>query len=84
MKEEEELKADDVLTFSHTSKSLCLNMTKAKREHSGKYTVILENSIGSCKGICTVTVVGKLIEFQWLISDFIQFYLIFKILMYLF
>lgn len=60
MKEEEELKADEDLTISHTAKSLSVNIAKAKREHSGKYTVTLENSIGSCKGICTLTVVGKL------------------------
>lgn len=59
MKEEEELKGDEDLTISHTAKSLSVNIAKAKREHSGKYTVTLENSIGSCKGICTLVVVGK-------------------------
>lgn len=58
-KGEEELQADDVLTFSNTSKSLSLNITKAKREHSGKYIVTLENTIGTCDGICTLVVVGK-------------------------
>lgn len=59
-KNDEELQANEEIALTSTKNKLCLTIPKAKRDHSGKYTVVLENSIGSRKGICTVTVVGKL------------------------
>lgn len=58
-KNDEELKAEDDVSLTNTSKTLCLTIGKAKREHSGKYTVAVENITGTRKGICTVSVVGK-------------------------
>lgn len=45
--------------LTSTKRTLCLSIEKAKRDHSGKYGVVVENSIGIQKGICTVTVVGE-------------------------
>lgn len=61
-KNDEELQANEEIALTSTKNRLCLTIEKAKRDHSGKYTVVLENSIGSRKGICTVTVVGKLMS----------------------
>lgn len=61
-KNDEELQANEEIALTSTKNTLCLTIAKAKRDHSGKYTVLLENSIGSRKGICTVTVVGKLMS----------------------
>lgn len=60
-KNDEELQANEEIALTSTNKILCLNIEKAKRDHSGKYTVVLENSIGSRKGICNIVVVGKLV-----------------------
>lgn len=61
LKNDEEFQANEEIALTSTNNILCLNIEKAKREHSGKYTVVLENSIGSRKGICNIIVVGKLI-----------------------
>lgn len=58
-KNDEELQANDEIMLTSTKKTLCLSIEKAKRDHSGKYTVAVENSIGIQRGICTVTVVGE-------------------------
>lgn len=58
-KNDEELQANDEIMLTSTKKTLCLSIEKAKRDHSGKYIVVLENSTGIQKGICTVTVVGE-------------------------
>lgn len=63
--------------LTSTKKTLCLSIEKAKRDHSGKYTVVVENSTGIQKGICTVTVVGEFwilfsqicFTFKWLIQS---------------
>ncbi len=60
-KNDEELQSNEEIALTSTKNKLCLTIAKAKRDRSGKYTVVLENSIGSRKGICTVIVVGKLI-----------------------
>lgn len=61
-KNDEELQANEEIALTSTKNTLCLTIAKVKRDHSGKYTVVLENSIGSRKGICTVIVVGKLMS----------------------
>lgn len=61
-KNDEELQGNEEIALTSTNNKLCLTIAKTKRDHSGKYTVVLENSIGSRKGICTVTVVGKLMS----------------------
>lgn len=58
-KNDEELQANDEIMLTSTKRTLCLSLEKAKRDHSGKYTVVVENSTGIQKGICTVTVVGE-------------------------
>eukprot|EP00063_Salmo_salar_P072119 XP_014046954.1 PREDICTED: titin-like [Salmo salar] len=58
-KNEEELKADEEVIMTNTSKTLCLAMPKAKREHSGRYQVVVENIVGLRKGICSLTVVDR-------------------------
>lgn len=63
-KNDEELKANDEIMLTTTKKTLCLSIEKAKRDQSGKYSVVVENSTGIQKGICTVTVVGELWLFK--------------------
>ncbi|KAJ8352204.1 hypothetical protein SKAU_G00236800 [Synaphobranchus kaupii] len=58
-RDDEELKADDHIKFKNTLTTMCLGIVKAKREHSGRYCVLVENSTGSRKGICNVTVVDR-------------------------
>lgn len=58
-KNDEELKVDDELSFHSTAHHLSLNISKAKREHSGRYRVGVENAAGTRTGFCTITVVGK-------------------------
>lgn len=67
-KNEEELKADEEVIMTNTSKTLCLAMPKAKREHSGRYQVVVENIVGLRKGICSLTVVGKLVRVFFVLS----------------
>ena len=57
-KNDEELKADEEISSHSTSRHLNLTISKAKREHSGRYVVVVENSTGSRKGVCNITVVG--------------------------
>lgn len=59
-KNDEELKADDLISFHSSAKHLSLNISKAQRDHSGCYCVNVENAAGARTGICTITVVGKL------------------------
>lgn len=58
-KNDEELKADEEISLHSTTHHLSLNISKAKREHSGRYCVSVENAAGSRTGICTITVVGE-------------------------
>lgn len=58
-KNDEELKADEEISLHSTTRHLSLNISKAKREHSGRYCVSVENAVGSRTGICTITVVGE-------------------------
>lgn len=50
---------DERTKIQTTPKTLCLGMFKSVRGDSGKYCVVVENSTGSRKGFCEVTVVGK-------------------------
>lgn len=63
-RDDEELKADQHIKFKNSLTTMTLGLMKAKREHSGRYCVLVENSTGSRKGICNVTVVGKLLFSQ--------------------
>lgn len=58
-KNDEELKADEEIGLHSTARHLSLTVNKAKREHSGRYGVTVENAAGSRTGVCTITVVGK-------------------------
>lgn len=58
-KNDEELKADEEISFHSTTHHLSVNISKAKREHSGRYGVTVENAAGSRTGLCTITVVGE-------------------------
>lgn len=58
-KNEEELKADEEIALHSTARHLSLSISKAKREHSGRYRVSVENAAGTRTGICTITVVGE-------------------------
>lgn len=58
-KNDEELKADEEISLHSTARHLSLNISKAKREHSGCYCVSVENAAGPRTGICTITVVGE-------------------------
>jgi len=58
-KNDEELKTDDEVVLHSTARHLSLNIGKAKREHSGRYCVSVENAAGARTGICTITVVGE-------------------------
>uniref|UniRef100_A0A665TIK0 Uncharacterized protein n=1 Tax=Echeneis naucrates TaxID=173247 RepID=A0A665TIK0_ECHNA len=58
-KNDEELKADEEISLHSTARHLSLNISKAKREHSGCYSVNVENDAGARTGICTITVVGE-------------------------
>lgn len=58
-KNDEELKADEEISPHSTAHHLSLNISKAKREHSGRYCVNVENAAGTRTGICTITVVGE-------------------------
>lgn len=53
------LKEDDRTKIKTTPTTLCLGILKSVREDSGKYCVTVENSTGSRKGFCQVTVVGR-------------------------
>lgn len=58
-RDDEELKADKHVMFKNTLSTMSLGLMKAQREHSGRYVVVVENSTGSRKGVCMVTVVGR-------------------------
>lgn len=58
-KNDEELKADEEISLHSTAHHLSLNINKAKREHSGRYCVSVENAAGPRTGICNVVVVGE-------------------------
>ena len=58
-KNDEELKVDEEISSHSTNRHLNLTISKAKREHSGCYTVTLENAVGTRKGLCSITVVGQ-------------------------
>lgn len=58
-KNSEEVKADEHINLHHTAHHLSLNVSNAKREHSGCYSVNVENAAGSRSGVCTITVVGE-------------------------
>lgn len=58
-KNDEDLKADEEISLHSTTHHLSLNISKAKREHSGRYCVSVENAAGTRSGICTITVVGE-------------------------
>lgn len=64
-KNDEELKEDEDLSLHSTARHLSLNISKAKREHSGCYSVIVENAAGTRTGMCTITVVGKSQNRPW-------------------
>lgn len=57
-RDDEEVKADKHVMFKNTLTTMSLGLMKAHREHSGRYVVVVENSTGSRKGVCNVTVVG--------------------------
>ena len=57
-REDKELKADQHVMFKNTLTTMSLGLMKARREHSGRYMVVVENSTGSRKGVCNITVVG--------------------------
>ena len=57
-RDDQELKADQHVMFKNTLTTMSLGLMKAKREHSGRYVVVVENSTGSRKGVCNITVVG--------------------------
>lgn len=57
-RDDEEVKADKHVLFKNTLTTMSLGLMKAQREHSGRYVVVVENSTGSRKGVCNVTVVG--------------------------
>lgn len=58
-RDEEEVKADKHVLFKNTVTTMSLGLMKAQRQHSGRYVVVVENSTGSRKGVCNVTVVGE-------------------------
>lgn len=58
-KNDEELKADEEIGLYSSAQHLSLNISRAKREHSGRYCVSVENAAGARTGICTITVVGE-------------------------
>lgn len=57
-KNDEELKGDEEISLHSTARHLSLTVNRAKREHSGRYGVTVENAAGSRTGLCTITVVG--------------------------
>lgn len=57
-RDDEEVKADKHVMFKNTVTTMSMALMKAQREHSGRYVVLVENSTGSRKGVCSVTVVG--------------------------
>lgn len=57
-RDEEELKANKHIMFKNTLTTMSLGLMKAQRAHSGRYVVVVENSTGSRKGVCNITVVG--------------------------
>lgn len=58
-RDDDELKADKHVMFKNTLTTMSLGLMKAERQHSGRYVVVVENSTGSRKGVCNITVVGK-------------------------
>lgn len=60
-KNNEELKGDEQINLHSTSRHLSLNIAKARRDHSGCYSVSVENAAGARSGACTITVVGTLL-----------------------
>lgn len=58
-KNDEALKADEEISLHSTARHLSLNISKAKREHSGHYQVSVENAAGSRTGVSTIIVVGE-------------------------
>lgn len=59
LKDEITVKEDKRTKIQTTPATLCLGLLKSTREDSGKYSVVIENSSGTRKGFCQVTVVGK-------------------------
>lgn len=59
LKDDITVKEDKRTKIQTTPVTLCLGLLKSTREDSGKYCVVIENSSGSRKGLCQVTVVGK-------------------------
>lgn len=59
MKNEEELKSNDEISLHSTAHHLSLSIGKTKRDHSGRYTVSVENAAGTRTGTCSLTMVGK-------------------------
>lgn len=57
-RDDKELKTDNHIIFKNTPVTMSLGLMKAKREHSGRYVVVVENSTGSRKGVSNITVVG--------------------------
>lgn len=56
--DDKELKVDKHIMFKNTLTTMSLGLMKAEREHSGRYVVVVDNSTGSRKGVCNITVVG--------------------------
>lgn len=57
-KNDEEQKTGEEISLHSTARHLSLTVNRAKREHSGRYSVTVENAAGSRTGLCTITVVG--------------------------
>lgn len=71
-RDDEELKADKHVMFKNTPTTLSLGLMKAKREHSGRYVVVVENSTGSRKGVSNITVVGMFRTVKKTLDDVIS------------
>uniref|UniRef100_A0A3Q3B710 Titin n=1 Tax=Kryptolebias marmoratus TaxID=37003 RepID=A0A3Q3B710_KRYMA len=61
-RDDEELKADKHIMFKNTPITMSLGLMKSKREHSGRYVVVVENSTGSRKGVSNIIVVELLLD----------------------
>uniref|UniRef100_A0A4W3IPS2 Fibronectin type-III domain-containing protein n=1 Tax=Callorhinchus milii TaxID=7868 RepID=A0A4W3IPS2_CALMI len=59
LKDETKITDTDRLKIQTTPKTLCLGILKGIRADSGKYCVVVENSTGTRKGVCEVTVVDR-------------------------
>lgn len=58
-KNEEELKPDEDLAVRSSARHLSLDFIKARRDHTGRYRVSVDNPAGTRTGICALTVVGE-------------------------